>query len=383
MTNEQIRKMAPGETLWDDVIRGLHVVARANGKKNFYFFYRTKAGQQRKPKIGQWSTEFPVADARRIARGMVGEISLGGDPKGEVRKSKDEMTIHELFELTVKQHWSKPRFVKSGHLTDIQGLYRNHLQPTFGGLKVSQLDVRTIKAWHSKYAQKKSTTGNRALEVLSRMLNEAEAEDILDVGSNPCQRVHGHPERKRKTRATVQELQQILTILEREAPNHPAGVVFIYLMMFTGSRPTALERATWDRLEVVKKDGEFYGHLAFDGKSTAETGDEEQIVIPPNVMAILGRLPMIPGRPILGIKSPRRLWLKIQAEIGRPDLWLRDLRRSFGSVARNRGVSLDDIGESLNHASSETTRIYALLDIESRIKVVDSVQNAILTSKTQ
>jgi integrase len=130
--------------------------------------------------------------------------------------------------------------------------------------------------------------------------------------------------------------------------------------MFTGSRPIAIERATWSQLELVKSSSKTYGILTFDGKS-----GEEKVVIPGFVISVLTSLPT--SNTLTGINMPKSFWKKVRVEAGCPDLWIRDWRRTFASIGLSNGFSMDAIGEVLNHKSTQTTKTYAKLFDRSRI----------------
>jgi integrase len=80
-------------------------------------------------------------------------------------------------------------------------------------------------------------------------------------------------------------------------------------------------------------------------------------------MEVIGMLPRTAGT-ITGIGPPYKLWYKVRKEAGCPDLRFHDLRHSFASAALAQGLTLEQIGELLGHASTQTTKRYAHL-IES------------------
>jgi integrase len=85
--------------------------------------------------------------------------------------------------------------------------------------------------------------------------------------------------------------------------------------------------------------------------------------------AILEQIPRQSGNPYIFCGHKRgthlvniaRAWRRIRKEAGVEDVRLHDLRRTVGSWLATSGASLQLIGAVLNHADTDTTRIYARL----------------------
>jgi integrase len=71
------------------------------------------------------------------------------------------------------------------------------------------------------------------------------------------------------------------------------------------------------------------------------------------------------------------LWEKVSAEAGCPDLWARDLRRTFATVGMSSGIKMDTISELLNHKSVQTTKLYAKLNDDARVEASSAISNKI------
>jgi integrase len=360
---DQLKNATPGQTIWDRdekaSVKGLHVRVREDGTKAFLFYYRTRGGTERRPRIGTLG-EITLAEARRRAKLISDRVAVGEDPKGQWEEAKEELIVRDLFDKTRQDHWDQDRYRTSGWLKQVDYLWRVHLKSTFGSLKLSEVTPSTVRKWHNGYTEA-PYSGNRALSVLSKCFQHAEELEIRRQHSNPCLLVKPHPEVKRDRYASEEEIKRIAPILERLLSKYPAAVSFLYLLIYTGARPRSIERAAWDELKEVSIDGEPYGILTFDGKTTKKTGKKERVILPPQAMKALNRLPRIEGYTITGIKMPRHVWRIVKEEAGVSDLWVRDWRRTFATVGMSGGVGMDVIGELLNHRSTETTKIYAKL----------------------
>lgn len=375
---EELRAAEAGQTIYDKgektSVTGLHLRVGANGAKAFFLYYRTRAGQQRRPKIGVFG-EITLSQARERARKLLDRVAVGEDPKAGWDEKKGEATVQELFELVWKDYWSQDRYQVSGHAKQVKWCFDRHIKPAFGSAKLSEVTPMRVRQWHGGFES--TYNANHALRVLGRMFRFAEEQEIRRQHTNPCALVKQHPERERKRFASVEEIQKIVGLLEQKVQKNPAGVAFLYLLMFTGSRPRAIERATWDQLKEFEMDGKKYGFLTFHGKSSGKTGQEERVVIPPQAMKALSRLPRVEGWTITGIKMPRTLWREIKKEAGCPDLWARDWRRTFATIGMSNGVDIGTIGELLNHRTTETTKIYAKVMDDSKLKAATAIATRI------
>lgn len=370
MNISEIKESLPGKTLWDKdekgSVRGLHLKTAPSGKKSFFLYYRSRSGIQRRPKLGD-VTEISLAEARRRSKAILDKVCLGSDPKAEWDVAKNEMTLLELYEKVWEEYWNKERFIKSGHAGEVRSKWNTHLGPRFGSQKLSDIKLLEIREWHKSLAET-PYAANRGLEILSRLFSFAEEFEFRSPGSNPCRYVHPYKEKQRRRYATEEEAKKIFQILEREEKKNPISVAHLRLLIYTGSRPRAIERARWEDLQVFYTPEGKYGILTDSGKSTEETGEEETVVFPPQAMAVLETLPKIRGKTLTGSKLPYKLWSKIRNEAGVPDLWARDFRRLFATVGMSNGVNSGQITELLNHSSAQTTKRYAKLMHGSKVR---------------
>lgn len=376
MTLDQLRDLKPGSILWDTDkagVQGLHCKANQDGSKSFFLYYRSRAGQQRRPKIGALG-EITLGEARRRARALKTRVASGEDPQGGWDQEKAELDLEALWEKVWADHWSLPRFTKSGWGREAKRHWEKDIKPALGNCKLTEVTAFQVRAWHKK---KEGTPylANRALAILSKMFQWAEEQELRPQHTNPCHLVKKHPEAKRDRFASEAEILRIAPLIEKETEKNLHGVAFLMTLIFTGSRPRFLERAMHEDLVEIVIDGKLYGVLTMSGKSTAKTGDDEKVIVPPQAMAYIKRLPRVEGRTIFGIKMPRKLWQKIKKEAGCKDLWARDWRRTFATIGFSNGVDKGVVGELLNHQSTQTTNIYAKLMDKKRVEAVSEIAN--------
>lgn len=369
----KIRAAKPGQMVRDTdgkgKVPGLCLRYQLSGKKTWCLYYRTKAGRKRLMKLGDFEA-IGLIDVREIARKHLLTVLNGGDPMVEQERVRGEPLICDLFEKCFEEHWSRPRFVESGWAREVKTIYKRAIEERFGKMRLSEVGLARVKDWHKKMIDT-PVAANRALEVLSRIFNLAIDEGLTTF--NPCSRVKAHTERQRERFAEPEEIKKIGSILEREFDCYPNEVAFLYLLMVTGARPRSIERARRDQLKF-KED---YAVLSFSGKTTAETGANERLIIPVQGLELLTRIPIPRDGTLTGCKMPRRLWDKIRKEVGCPDLWARDLRRTFATVGLSQGIASGIIGEVQNHRSAETMKRYQKLLPTTAAEAVNEVAKAL------
>ena len=359
----QIKNSKPGDIIRDDVIRGLHLKHLPSGRKSFYVFYRTKGGVQRRPKIGEYPIT-PLDYARKVAAEILREAMAGKDPQGSWKKQKEELSLKNYFEEKFDLIWGASRFSKSGHAYEVSQNFKNHVLPYLGAKKLSSLSFGEIREWYVARSKKSVVAANRSLSVLSKIYGQAIQDEIVE--RNLCSNIQKEKEKKRSRYATAEELKKLNDVLANYESSHANNVKYIKTLMLTGARPSVFKNATW--ADVVYNGDDIF--LAIEGKTFASTGVKDIIVLPEFFREKgVGK--------IFSLKNINGFWRKIADEAGCPDLWMRDLRRTFATVGMGSGQSISRIGELLNHSSVETTKVYAKLDQTKRVEAAKEIREEI------
>lgn len=352
MFSDKIKDMELGDTVWDNEdkgsVRGLHARRHSRGI-SFLIYYTNRAGVERRPKIGEFP-EMDIQTARKIATNIRARVALGEDPKGDWNDLKATPTISGFYKSVEADLFSESS-AQSGWKDEAHRLFIKDVAPFFGGLKLTEIDAPMVRAWHRSFETKAKTTGNRALAVLSKIFSRAQDDGYIQWGDNPCLRVKKFKEEPRERFATLEEIQKIGALLKKYESNFKLQVAFLRLLIFTGARPTVWERAKWQ--DIRHKNGGTV--LRSEGKSGFD-----EIILTKEAMDILSSLPAGElDQYILGIFMPKKFWNRIRKEAGCEDLWARDWRRTFASVAKEQGISMDKIADILGHRTIQTTLVYA------------------------
>lgn len=346
-----IRAAEPGTTLWDDRVTGLHLRARASGAKAFYLYYRTKSGQQRRPKLGGWPS-ITLDQAREIASKMLAEVALGGDPGQAARKRRGAPTVADLIDAALKEHWGGTKSERQ-----VRRRLNVDVRPMIGTLKVSDVtrdDVMRIR----RAMEDRPSAWNRTRAMMSKAFNLAEQWGWRGQNSNPVRYVNAFAEKPRDRYLTPEELGRFLRALDAIAPRYPIAADHFRVLLLTGARENEIRSLQWGFIDAEAK------LLRLPDSKTGP----KVIRALDEVLAILDarprhlRSPYVfwsPVKPMQPYSYPKKAMAALRAEAGIDDIRMHDLRHTFASIGRAAGLTLQDIGDLLTHSSLATTQGYA------------------------
>lgn len=342
LNEKNIRVAGPGDTLRDATIRGLQLRCFA-GRKSFYLHFRTKAGVERKPKLGDYGS-ITLAQAREAAKQMLGKVALGEDPSAQRQVDRSELTLDGLWEIFKVRHADKKKTARTFELR-----YERLIKPRFGSRRLSDIHYEDVCDMMEAIGEDEGhpIMANRIRVQLNTMFVFA-INKLRWEGRNPCTGVDMFPENKRRRYLTPDEAKRLGAALEAETALAPASVAFIYLLIYTGARRGEIAAARWDWLDGAAL-------RLPDSKTGART-----VYLPKAAMDLLATLPRTSAT-ITGISNPDGIWKRARAAAGIKDLTMHDLRHSFASVAIGAGYTLAEIGELLGHSTPNTTQRYAHL----------------------
>lgn len=271
-----------------------------------------------------------------------------------------EHTINELFDRVFVEHW-----IGRKRAAEVRRIYLRDVAPRIGDHRLRDVDYSVVNGLHRALAAA-PVAANRALAVVSTMLNMAERYGWRDIHSNPCFQVPRYTELSRRRFAKRPELKALGAQFERFAadPKTLPGVVFIMLVLLSGARPGEIASARWEWLD---------GSVLRLPDSKTGTRD---IYLPPAAMRLLKRLKRGEAT-ITGVQNPKRLWAHIRTAAGCPDLRLYDLRRTFATVGMATTKNVGLVGELLGHTQAQTTKVYARLWDEAAQTAADQTGGAI------
>jgi integrase len=347
------------ETLRDTALAGFEARARTDGAKVAYAVrYRAGSGRQapmRRVTIGKHGSPWTPETARAEAKRLLALVAYGKDPAGAKATAKAAPTVADLAQRFLAEHAEAKR--KASTAKEYRRLLDHVVLPTLGKKRVADITPQDVARLH--HARRATPTeANRALAVISAMLNMAERWGERPDGSNPCRHVEKFPQRKRERMLSADELARLGEVLAGY-DGSPYYAAAIKLLIFTGARLGEILGLQWQWIDFKHCEARLP-----DSKTGAKT-----LHLPPPALAVLAELPHIAGNPyvIVGgvadaaLVNLEKPWRAIRKKAGLEDVRLHDLRHSFASVAASCGMGLPIIGRMLGHTQAQTTQRYAHL----------------------
>jgi integrase len=353
-----IARATAGAVLRDSTIPGLAVRIGKRGAV-WSLRYRTRAGVERRPKIGR----YPAIDcdaARLVAREWLLEVARGGDPVVGLRAKVEKHTVEELKAKYVELRG--PR--KKAKSLALDESYWRSILAAWGKRDVRAISEEDVASFHAGMGDK-PYFANRVLALVSNAFKVAERPlKWRDKGSNPAKGVERFPEHKRRRVPRPDELERIGKAMGEVEPFYPAPIAVLLLLMFTGGRKS----------EILRAEAEWISPLGLE-LPDSKTGAK---IIPLSGAArlVIERLGVKSG-PLFQFKDIRGAWELVKEKAEIENLRLHDLRRLFISAGLGEGYSLDALGQIAGHESIETTRGYAWLQMAPAQRAADATSAAI------
>ena len=377
LTKSVVERIHPGPkdiVVWDQEVKGFGLKVTPKGRRVYFAFYRTLAGQQRKPAIGVHG-KVTAENARQIAKKWIAGALVGQDISAERQEARTAPLVKDLAARYLEEY-AKPHKKPSSYKSDKSNL-EHHVLPLIGTKKVSELkrsDIEFVKTSvrAGKTAKRKKAryrgrcivkggpgVANRVVALLSKMMACAVDWDLrLD---NPALRIKKYPERRKDRFLDMDEIRRLLIALrdsEQQRIETPDVVACFLLLLLTGLRRGEILNLTWDDVDFSRKN-----LILPDSKTGART-------VPLNNQAfdilqkhhaskdglfIVKSTAGQQSRPALGKPWER---VRTRANIDK-SATINALRHTFASWSVMGGLSLPQTGALLGHKSAQTTLRYA------------------------
>ncbi len=340
----------------DTSLEGFFIEVLQSGVKSFYQRYTDLHGKQRQIRIGRVGI-VPFEEARKRAIQIKADISLGRDPRQELKLVRD---VPLLKDFALNSYLPFVAQKKRSWQTD-EVLIRRHLLPALGSVYLDDLTTGAIVRMMAAMRANGFAPGtcNRPVIILRYMLNLARKWGIPKMERNPAKDVELYEEHGRERFLSQAETEAL--ILSIRADENRVAANAIELLLLTGGRRNEITQAKWDYVDFEKKT--LFVPLSKSGKPRFIALNDQAVDLLTQLYQHKTAEWVFPsdrtGKPCPALFYP---WDRIRKRAGLPDVRLHDLRHSYASFLVNNGVSIYVVQQLLGHTQTRTTQRYSHLD---------------------
>jgi len=366
ITKRNVDAQSPSDKalyIWDGELGGFGLKILPSGRKTYLVQYRLggRRGRTRRMTIGVHGT-ITAEQARREAKILLAQVSLGIDPMADKDRVKQAPTMNELLQKFFKEHVQAK--LGPGTQVEYETVIRLKVPKSLKRKYIHEITRRDISCLHQSMSEMPSRA-NKTVQVLSKFFNWCEENEYRDDHTNPCRHVKKYKEQARQRYLSQEEQQRLtetLRVAEQENLTTIYSIEAIRMLMFTGARLREILDLKWEyiswELSVL--------HLP-KSKTGAKT-----IYLNPQALDVLKRIVRQKDNPYVfcGVKEGQQIinlqkpWRRIRALADLDDVRLHDLRHTFASVAVMNGMSLPILGALLGHSKPQTTARYVHLAVD-------------------
>ena len=352
LTDASLRALRSGQgqtDYWCTTFAGFGVRVSPGGRETFMVRYRL-GGRYRRVKLGVYP-QLSLADARRRARQVVGEVASDRDPAQARQEARLAPTFEALANLYLEKH---ARVKKRSWKEDRRVIY-NELFPAWPAIRATEIRRRDIRALIEKIAERPAPSmANRIQALIHKMSNFAIAHEIVEF--NPCAQLeHPAKERARDRVLTDSEIRQFWSVLDGEPPHIAAA---FRLRLITAQRGGEVHGMRWTDVDLKDRWWTIPGSVAKNGLAhrvpLSDLALEVLFALRDQQTAKTAASPYVLSA---AARDPRRRRPTL-ARLGLSDFRGHDLRRTAASRMASAGCPRLVIGKVLNHAEPGVTAVY-------------------------
>ena len=352
LTDASLRALRPGDTqtdYWCSTLAGFGLRVSPGGRKTFMVRYRI-AGRYRRVKLGVYP-QLPLAEARRRARQVVGEVAGAGDPAQARREARHAPTFEQLATLYLDKH---ARVRKRSWKEDRRAI-NNELLPMWGALRAREIRRRDIRALIEGVAERPAPVmANRIRALIHKMFNFGIAHEVVEF--NPCAQLERPGKEVARDRVlTDSEIRCFWSVLDGEPRDIAAA---FRLRLITAQRGGEVHGMRWEDVAL-------HDRWWTIPSSAAKNGLAHRVPLSDMAMEVLVSLRAgrsdgnAPSGYVLAAaaRNPDRR-TRTLSRLGLADFRGHDLRRTAASRMASAGCSRLVIAKVLNHAEPGVTAVY-------------------------
>jgi Arm DNA-binding domain len=235
--------------VWDTEVVGFGIRCRPSGAKHYVLKMRA-GGRQRWITIGRHGSPWTPDAARAEAMRLLGLKAGGQDPATERDRQRGVITVQELGTRFLESY--VPEHCKVTTASEYRRAVELFINPALGRHRISEVLRADVAHFHHELRDR-PYQANRALGVLSKMMNLAEEWGLRPDGSNPCRHVKKYRESRRERYLSKEELQRLGVALAEANASGAAGpfaIAAIGLLVLTGARLREILTLQWANVDL-------------------------------------------------------------------------------------------------------------------------------------
>lgn len=267
------------------------------------------------------------------------------------------------------------------------------LVPAFGEMGIADVGLDEIRELRVA-TEDIPARGNQAINIMRRILSEAERLGLRSPGSNPARRIKRHPEMASARPADPTTVRIVFEICDEVLHGglelcHRTIAALFQLIALTGARPSEIRDLRW--ADVHLDEGE-YGVIRLRRHKTVRIIGEKRIVLGPTARDVIEQ--QRPERPADALwvfpshtnpgypyRDITRAWRRLALHAGLDALCIRDLRSGLATNAYDNGIPMEQIQEMLGHKSLNTTRRYTRISARRVSKAYEAVERTVFSRR--
>jgi integrase len=380
LTDLAVLHMKPGSVRYSVIDeggpQGLRLVVHPTGKKVWKFLYSLQ-GRKRWYSIGSHDA-VGLADARKRARQLAGDVASDRDPQAERSARRDADTFKHLAGRYCDEHAKKHN--KSWKQSN--DLISKYVLPKWGNLRAAQIARRDVKELVASITA--PILANQVRHAVSAVFTWAVKQEV--VAANPCSLVDANPTHSRERILSDQEL----PIFWKEFDS--AGLITstaLKVLLLTGQRPGEVAHMRYEHIKQSwwEMPGKPVAELKWPGTKNSES---HRVWLPPQVLELLAELtddePLSSG-PVFGenafSSNLAKAMRSICSMLGAERITPHDLRRTHGTMITRLRFGRDAMNRIQNHREGGIASVYDRHAYSDENKqVMEAVANKIMSLVT-
>lgn len=261
----------------------------------------------------------------------------------------------------------------------LDGAWRTHVDPRWGGVRISNVRVTDVRAWIGELAEVRSATVViRCAGVLGGILDGAVDDGLLV--KNPARGLE-LPKKVRKARRRYLTAEEVEDVARAAGETAPMYRLVVLLLAYTGLRWGEMAALTTTSVSPLKKRLEVWQAVTVRGSDwivgTTKGDEARSVPVPASVMDELEALMLERGpggllfpapRTSSYLRTPNKASLNKKGEKVKPKWWEKaldecgisymsphDLRHTAASLAISAGANVKALQRMLGHESASVT----------------------------